>query len=70
MVDEYLKNKLNVKDSRYILIDMKNLRVDVLKEKAELRKYIIPFNITDSFLIENQEDINLLIDEIIKNYKK
>ena len=69
MLDEYLKNKLNEKDSRYILIDMKNFRIDVLKDSAELRKDIVPFNITDSYIIKNKKDIVSLIEEILQNYK-
>lgn len=69
MVDEYLKNKLDIANSRYIVIDMKDLKIDIVKEKAELNKNIAPLDKIDTCIAENREDIGLIINDIIKNYK-
>lgn len=69
-VDEYLKNKLNTVDSRYIVIDMKDLKIDIVKEKADLNKNIAPLEKVDTLTIDKQEDIAPIIDEIISNFKK
>ena len=67
MVDKYLKKNIN--NSRYIVIDMKDLKIDIVKEKAELNN-IPPLKKIDTYMVENEKDISLIVNEILENYKK
>lgn len=65
--DLYSQDKRRLEKSRYILIDMKTLRVDLIRPNTELS--ILPFDITDSTNNKCYDDLADNIADIIEDFK-
>ncbi len=68
LTDSYSKEQCNVNKNRYIIIDMETLKIDLVKK--DLSKELVPFDIADTIITQDEKEMVNMLWNIIGDYEK